>query len=244
MNDKMSYEFKLFVEPKKVLTEGKELIPQVAGLSFSLKDRMQIYLIDTPDMKLYETGWIIRNRWKDERWELTYKRRIREYNTLENAVKQAINEGFALVDYELEVEWGFEKKALSLSRDPEIKLEGTSPDLWKQTVLDRAPQPFKNSDVFKIVEQDGRVMGPVQSAKYKSEWNEEKVHLEIWFIGEDCIAEATMKIKEATEAIAEAKHLQFVDFFKEHNILLEQDMSKTKWALEKLKNAHIQQLIH
>ncbi|WP_171718823.1 hypothetical protein [Paenibacillus phytohabitans] len=58
------------------------------------------------------------------------------------------------------------------------------------------------------------------------------------------MAEATMKIKNATEAEAADKHQQFITLFKEAKLLLEQDMSKTKWALERLKQAHTTQTTH
>lgn len=53
-----------------------------------------------------------------------------------------------------------------------------------------------------------------------------------------------MKMKDATEAAAADKHRQFIVLFQEANVLLKQDMSKTKWALEKLKQAHAPQTVH
>lgn len=239
----MSYEFKLFLDSKQVLTEERKPLQQVAGLSFSLKDNMQIYLLDTPELKLYETGWIVRSRFKDEKWELTYKRRIKDYRDLDSAMEQANNEGFTLGEYELEVEWGYKKKALSLARDFDIELEGKPREVWKQLILDKAPKPFQRTDLLEIKE-DGHVMGAVQSGKYRSKWGTERVHLEIWSIGADCMAEATMKIENATEVEAADKHQRFITLFQEANVLLEQDMSKTRWALEKLKQAYTPQTTH
>jgi hypothetical protein len=243
MPEGMSFELKLFLDPKQVLTGDGQLPPKVAGLSFELKDKMQIHLLDTPELKLYETGWIVRSRFKEEKWELTYKRRIRDYPDMRSAMEQAVQEGFTLAKYELEVEWGYKKQALSLAKDFDIALEAKPEGQWRQLILDKAPQPFKDSSVFKSI-ADTRVMGPIRSEKYKSKWEQEKVHLEVWTLGAECMAEATMKIKNATEAEAADKHQQFITLFKEANLLLEQDMSKTKWALERLKQAHTTQTTH
>ncbi|WP_171718821.1 hypothetical protein [Paenibacillus phytohabitans] len=56
MPEGMSFEFKLFLDPKQVLAGDGQLLPKIAGLSFELKDKMQIHLLDTPELKLYETG--------------------------------------------------------------------------------------------------------------------------------------------------------------------------------------------
>ncbi|AIQ48528.1 hypothetical protein R70723_23375 [Paenibacillus sp. FSL R7-0273] len=243
MGDNMSYEFKLFLDHKLMLREDRKPIDQVAGLSFLLKDNMQIHLLDTPELRFYEVGWIVRSRLKDGKRELTYKRRFRDYSSLDSAISQAGKEGFTPADYEYEVEWGYKKQALSLSRDFNLELEGQAQEQWKQLMLDKAPQPFKDSGAFKSAEQ-ARVMGAVQSAKYKSEWNQDKVSLEVWTIGEESMAEVTMKMKNATEAGAADKHRQFIALFQESNLLLEKDMSKTKWALEKLKQSHAPQTVH
>ncbi|ETT72374.1 hypothetical protein C173_13570 [Paenibacillus sp. FSL R7-277] len=244
MPEGISFECKLFLDPKQVLLGGDgQLLPKVAGLSFELKDKMQIHLMDTPKLELYETGWIVRSRFKEEKWELTYKRRIRDYQSLDRAMKQAVAEGFTPGEYEAEVEWGYTKQALSLAKDFDIALEDQPEGQWKQLILDKAPQPFKNSSVFKSI-ADTRVTGPIRSEKYNSKWEQEKVHLEVWTIGAERIAEATMKIKNATDTEAADKHQQFITLFKEANLLLEQDISKTKWALEKLMKAHTPQTTH
>ncbi|WNS46694.1 hypothetical protein [Paenibacillus sp. MMS20-IR301] len=243
MPEGMSFEFKLFLDPKQVLAGDGQLLSKIAGLSFKLKDKMQIHLLDTPELRLYETGWIVRSRFKEEKWELTYKRRIRDYKDLNSAMKQAVAEGFTPGKYETEVEWGYKKQALSLAKDFDVALEDKPEGQWKEVILEKAPQPFKDSSVFKSA-ADTRVMGPIKSGKYRTEWEQERVHLEIWTIGSERMAEATMKIKNATEAEAADKHQQFITLFKEANLLLEQDMSKTKWALERLKQAYTRQTTH
>jgi ribosome-associated translation inhibitor RaiA len=110
-------------------------------------------------------------------------------------------------------------------------------------MLDKAPQPFTDSSIFQSV-AEARVMGSIQSEKYKSKGEQEKVHLEIWSIGAECMAEATLKLKNATVAEAADKHQQFITLFKDAGVLVEKDMSKTKWALEKLKQAYTPQTTH
>lgn len=242
------YEIKFFLDITKVANEKHELKDKIMeALQISNLKRKDIQFIDTINNDMYIHGWILRNRKKegDNKYELTYKKRYEIINNnTDYVLEQARKEGLLQNNeaYELEWEWGYTKKKLSVSFEekPEANVSDTdmpSIDELKQLFLQNLPEEFLNWEHNDYgIEQinKSRVCGPIQAKVYDGKWNESKISIEIWSKSinnkTESIIEVSMKVVD--ELIATQHHIKFKDYLEEIGWLLMQDFSKTEWVLK------------
>ncbi|MDA2385396.1 hypothetical protein PDN41_27510 [Bacillus cereus] len=242
------YEIKLFLDITKVLNEKHELKGNIMeAFQISNPKRRDIQFIDTINNDMYNHGWILRNRKKEgeDRYELTYKKRYEIIvNNTNNALEQARKEGLLQnnEEYELEWEWGYAKKKLSVSfkKEPDANVSATgmpSIDDLKQWFLQNPPKEFinwkyKDYGIGQI--NKSRVYGPIQAKVYDGKWNESKISIEIWSKlinnNTESIIEVSMKVED--ESNTDQQHTKLKDYLQEEGWLLMQDFSKTEWVLK------------
>ncbi|MBJ7934887.1 hypothetical protein [Bacillus cereus] len=241
------YEIKFFLNITKALNEKQEIKEDIID-TFQISNfrRKDIQFIDTINNDMYNDGWILRNRKKegDNKYELTYKKRYEIINNnTDYVLEQAKREGVIQnnEEYELEWEWGYTKKKLSVSfeEEPEANASATgmpSIDELKQLFLHNSPKAFinwKNKDYGIEQINNSRACGPIQAKVYDGKWDESKITIEIWSKTinnrTESIIEVSMKVKD--ESIATLYHTKLKDYLQEKDWLLMQDFSKTEWAL-------------
>jgi hypothetical protein len=247
------WEVKFFLDVTKVLNENHKLKSDlVQDLQISSPKRRDIQFIDTLNKDMYNEGWILRNRKKEEKdkYELTYKKRYPVHNDdIDSVLTQASREGLIKIDskFEVELEWGYTKKVLSVSfeaKEPVPNASATtmpSIEELKKFFLNNAPKEFIN---WKIndwgIEQINKSSGcgPISAKVYEWVWDETKINIEIWSrsIGartEESIVEVSFKVKDKT--VAEQLHPKLKDYLSNKNWLVMDDISKTEWALKECK---------
>lgn len=125
-----NYELKVFLDPALVLDGDKKLNSDVMAY-FNMPatpEKMVVQFMDTQNLELNQAGWSVRIRKKedysDEKFELVYKKRYPILNgDINGALMLAASEGFEADDtnYEAQVDWGYQKQTLSISRKKNIK---------------------------------------------------------------------------------------------------------------------------
>lgn len=128
---KPSFEVKLLLKPEQVLGYNKEMNQEVleyfqAGTNY---ERIQVQFLDTANKNLSNEGWFARIRKKEfsKDFELTYKKRYPIQNgVIQDALELAKKDGFdsKTDNYEAEIDWGFEKKTLSISNKKSYSAKG------------------------------------------------------------------------------------------------------------------------
>ncbi|PFZ68069.1 hypothetical protein COL72_27625 [Bacillus toyonensis] len=243
----IKYEVKFFLHSNQILNEKHELQESIKSEFKITKDEQRhIQFIDTVNKELYHVGWILRNRKVENGQEFTYKKRYPVINDdIDTILGQAKEEGFDLnnTKFEVEVDWGFTKKTLSLSLDVTDTTTDSSnpmPIQWlHEKFLQNAPEEFRNwkkEDWTQDKIHNAMVYGPVYERKYTGEWQGQKVKIEIWSM-DDCpelIVEISLK-KFNDKDIASQQHQQLKGFLNEKKWLLEQDILKTEWVLNECK---------
>ncbi|RRJ66037.1 hypothetical protein EHV15_26320 [Paenibacillus oralis] len=238
----ISYEIKFVLRAENMLAGNQELKQDISGLSISESSTLDILFLDTMNFALYESGWVLRGRLKQnkKKWEMTYKKRIPVLqDNLQASLEEAELQGFDLNDpkYKIEVDWSIERKMLSISCDVDVDApDAQKSESWRSLFLDHAPEPLLRVE-GKSEEHEGNMdkaslLGSFKSRKYKGQWNSMEISLEIWSIGDESIVELSMKEKDGT--VAESKAKQLKHSLQEANLLAETQTSKTQWALKRL----------
>ncbi|MEB9680324.1 hypothetical protein BK742_22515 [Bacillus thuringiensis serovar pingluonsis] len=238
------FEVKLLLDANQVLTEENQLQLDQLDMEIQEIEMFDILFLDTPNLTLYQNGWIIRGRLKPNKdeWELTFKYRIKLSQSeepsiaLEQALQAAASSGFDLSDpnYELELEWSEEQKTLSLSYKVNIPI--ASPDrseAWRNLIMQHAPQPLRlkeweRLDFAELVNQLN-VLGPIRAQKNKGNWHGLKTSVESWYITNGTIVEISLKAKGGEDA--REKREQMKQQLKDKKLMTGQSFSKTQWAL-------------
>ncbi|KAA0784730.1 hypothetical protein GJV13_12715 [Bacillus sp. RIT694] len=241
------FEVKLPLDANQVLTDENQLQLDQLDMEIQEIEMIDILFLDSPDLTLYQNGWIIRGRLKPnkDKWELTFKYRIELSQSeepaiaLEQALQAAASSGFDLSDpnCELEVEWSEEQKTLSLSYEVNIPI--ASPDrseAWKDLIMQHAPQPLRlkeweRLDFSELVNQLN-VLGPIRAQKNKGNWHGLKTSVESWYITNGTIVEISLKAKGGEDA--REKREQMKQQLKDKKLMTGQSFSKTQWALSRL----------
>jgi hypothetical protein len=114
------FEVKFFLDPGKTLNASNVPTPDVLT-AFNAAGPLSINMqfLDGPGLQLHKAGWNVRFRTiegKDE-MELTYKRRSPIPIGLDAALKRAEVDGFGKEEKKAEVEWGFQQRTLTFSRE-------------------------------------------------------------------------------------------------------------------------------
>jgi hypothetical protein len=247
------YEVKLLMNPAVVLGPDFNLLPTVLD-TFDMPTsvtKMNVQFLDTVAKDIYNNGWSPRIRKKEgeSKFELTYKKRYPICNDdIDGALTTAANQGFdsTATTYEAQVEWGYQQKTLSISRDKSYSDSGYSgldlPDEAdsQKMLIEQAPDKFNNwlykkwgADQLSV----SRIYGPVLAKRSTGTWSGLKLYIEVWPIkdasgtGIEYIVEASFKTDDRAEAAL--KHDEFILFLQSKGWFLPQDSLKTSLIMER-----------
>ncbi|WP_244280106.1 hypothetical protein [Paenibacillus alginolyticus] len=152
-----NYEVNLLLNPSAVLGSDFKLTSSVKS-AFGMPDsvtKMNVQFMDTNAKDIYNNGWSprIRKTEGENDFELTYKKRYAVIgNDINGALTLANQQGFDSGDtgYEAQVEWGYQKKTLSITRPKTGTKSGYSgmvlPNLAdsRSLLINNAPDKFNN----------------------------------------------------------------------------------------------------
>jgi len=161
---------------------------------------MNIQFLDSPTQSIYKAGWSPRiRRTEGKPLELTYKKRYPiTAEDIDAALAAANADGFDASDtkYEAQVEWGYTKMTLSISRNKKLKDTAGAgagslalPDAGKsrKILIEEAPGKFKDArgqDGWGVTAlKEARIYGPILAERYSGVSPGEggvKVDVEVW----------------------------------------------------------------
>ncbi|KFY22310.1 hypothetical protein V493_06674 [Pseudogymnoascus sp. VKM F-4281 (FW-2241)] len=245
------YEVKLLMDPTVVLGSDFKLKSEVLS-AFAMPTavtKMNVQFLDDEEQTIYSAGWSPRIRKKEGEsdYDLTYKKRYAvSGDDIDGALTLANSEGFdaETSKYEAQIEWGYQKKTLSLSNDKTVP--GPSgmdlPNVGdsQAMLIDEAPDKFIDwtSDNWGTTElKTARIYGPVLAKRSTGFWSGIKLYVEVWPIraasgsGIDYIVEASFKTD--TRSDASTKHGQLMDLLQDKGWFLAQDSLKTHLIMER-----------
>lgn len=186
--------------------------------------------------------------------ELTYKKRytipdsdIDAALEVEAALKAANNYGFNSDNkrYEAQVEWGYKKQTLSISRKKDVDSENSGMDLpgtesSRQMLIDEAPEKFNNwngnswgTNTLKA----SRIFGPILTQRFIGSWNGIPLYIEVWpllnstLTGTEYFIEASFKTKSRNTASAEKEKL--AEFLESKGWFLAHESLKTQLIIQR-----------
>ncbi|KAK4221262.1 hypothetical protein QBC38DRAFT_137299 [Podospora fimiseda] len=256
------FEVKFLLDSSVVLSSaGKPTDAIRSALSLADKTiKINVQFLDTPAKELYNAGWSPRVRKVEGKagWELTYKKRYPIGNDgnpstddIANTLLVALGDGFGASDseYEAQVEWGFAKQTLSISRKKNVKkdsVEKKAMDLpdeeqSRKLLIGEAPGKFSNWQ-FEAwgtgLLKDGVVFGPVYAKRYEGKWEGTEVDVEVWPIkekwgSEDLVNVVEVSFKSDSSIEAKEKHDALEVFLKENGWLVPQDSLKTQLIMDR-----------
>lgn len=248
------YEVKLLMDPTVVLGTDNKLKPTVLS-TFAMPTsvtKMNVQFLDTDSKPTYNAGWSPRMRKTegDTSFELTYKKRYDITNgDIDAALTTANNDSFDSGDtnYKAQVEWGYQKQTLSISRKKSgsdsgysaMELPGTSNS--RTMMIDNAPDKFNNwlynnwgTDQL----SNSRIYGPILAKRNIGTWSGiSKIYVEMWPIkdaagtGTQYIVEASFKVTD--RSTASSKHDELVRFLQGKGWFLAQDSLKTALIMQR-----------
>ncbi|KAK2675137.1 hypothetical protein RAB80_010121 [Fusarium oxysporum f. sp. vasinfectum] len=226
------YEVKLLLKPTAVLRLDKELQDTVLS-TFDMPPsitKQSIQFLDTDSKDIYAAGWStrIRKTENDDGLELTYKKRYAIMGgDIDAALTTANNDGFDAGDvkYEAQVEWGYQKQTLSISRKKIVestnsKLDNLRGNNWGTGMLAKS-----------------RIFGPVHAKRSVGKWEGMQLYIEVWPIGKrgsteiDYLVEASFKTE--SRITASAKHNSFISFLQDKGWFLCKDSLKTQLIMDR-----------
>ncbi|KAH8656401.1 hypothetical protein BGZ61DRAFT_190428 [Ilyonectria robusta] len=247
------YEVKLLLNPTAVLGPDNELTSTVL-LTFDMPPtvtKLNVQFLDKSCKEIYTAGWSprIRKTENEDDFELTYKKRyVITGGDIDAALTTANNDGFDAGDakYEAQVEWGYQKQTLSISRkktaadsgNSGMDLPGTSNS--RAMLIDEAPDKFDNwlpSNWGTGALAMSRIFGPVLAKRSIGTWSGMRLSIEVWPIlnssgtGIEYIVEASFKTKSRTTA--SIKHGSFTTYLQGKGWFLAQDSLKTQLIMER-----------
>ncbi|OJJ67787.1 hypothetical protein ASPBRDRAFT_185407 [Aspergillus brasiliensis CBS 101740] len=252
------YEVRLLLNPTVVLNPKKELmgtvlstfgIPSTATMP-PTATKLNVQFLDTCSKEIYTAGWSVRIRKTegDDEFELTYKKRYAiSGGDIDTALTIANNDGFnaGTTKYEAQVEWGYEKQTLSISRKKKAASGNSGTDLpgivdSRKMLIDEAPHNF---DDFKFNKWGtkaiavSRIFGPVLFSRYIGSWKGMPLYIEVWSLlnsegtGIEYIVEASFKTKDRATALTEQKDL--ADCLRGNRWFLTGESLKTQLIMER-----------
>lgn len=247
------FEVKLLLKPAAVLGPNKELESTVLS-AFDMPPsvtKQNIQFLDTSSKDIYTAGWSarIRKTENDDSLELTYKKRYAIVGgDINAALTTANNNGFNASDskYEAQVEWGYQKQTLSISRKKQVAESMNSGmdlpgELNSRAMLsNEAPNKFNNwqgNNWGTAVLAESRIFGPVRAKRSIGTWEGMRLYIEVWPIrnragtGNDCLVEASFKTESRTTALT--KHDSFISYLQDKGWFLEEDSLKTQLIMER-----------
>ncbi|PFR39388.1 hypothetical protein [Bacillus cereus] len=245
---KPSFEVKLLLKPEQVLGDNKEMKQEVlehfqAGTKY---ERIQVQFLDTANKSLSEEGWFARIRKKEfsKDFELTYKKRFPIPNgVIQDALEVAKKEGFDnnTDSYEAEIDWGFEKKTLSISNKKSYSAKGygildlPNEQAAQNMLIEKLPGKMNKwlyTNWGEEMLKSSRIYGPVLMKRYTGEFENIKANIEIWPLSntgkleDDFVIEVSFKTNE--ESIATKQRELLMASLEKKGWLLPKDSLKTE----------------
>ncbi|MGE1130825.1 hypothetical protein [Bacillus wiedmannii] len=245
---KPSFEVKLLLKPEQVLGYNKEMNQEIleyfqAGTNY---ERIQVQFLDTANKNLSNEGWFARIRKKElsKDFELTYKKRYPIQNgVIQDALELAKKDGFdsKTDNYEAEIDWGFEKKTLSISNKKSYSAKGYGVlDLPKERaaqnmLIEKLPGKMNKwlyTNWGEEMLKNSRIYGPVLMKRYTGEFENIKTNIEVWplsntgKIEDDFVIEVSFKTNE--ESIVTKQRELLMKRLEQKGWLLPKDSLKTE----------------
>ncbi|RBP20609.1 MULTISPECIES: hypothetical protein [Bacillus] len=245
---KPSFEVKLLLKPEQVLGYNKEMNQEVleyfqAGTNY---ERIQVQFLDTANKSLSNEGWFARIRKKEfsKDFELTYKKRYPIQNVMiQDVLEVAKKDGFdsKTDNYEAEIDWGFEKKTLSISNKKSYSAKGygvldlPNEQAAQNMLIEKLPGKMNKwlyTNWGEEMLKDSHIYGPVLMKRYTGEFENIKTNIEIWplsntgKIEDDFVIEVSFKTTE--ESIATKQRELLMASIEKKGWLLPKDSLKTE----------------
>ncbi|MFJ8367883.1 MULTISPECIES: hypothetical protein [Bacillus cereus group] len=245
---KPSFEVKLLLKPEQVLGDNKEMKQEVlehfqAGTKY---ERIQVQFLDTANKSLSEEGWFARIRKKEfsKDFELTYKKRYPIPNgVIQDALEVAKKEGFDsnTDSYEAEIDWGFEKKTLSISNKKSYSAKGygildlPNKQAAQNMLIEKLPGKMNKwlyTNWGEEMLKNSHIYGPVLMKRYTGDFENIKANIEIWPLSntgkleDDFVIEVSFKTNE--ESIATKQRELLMASLEKKGWLLPKDSLKTE----------------
>ncbi|MFE7377072.1 hypothetical protein ACFU6E_20895 [Bacillus cereus] len=245
---KPSFEVKLLLKPEQVLGDNKEMTEEVleyfqAGTNY---ERIQVQFLDTANKNLSSEGWFARIRKKEfsKDFELTYKKRYPIQNgVIQDALEIAKKDGFdsKTDSYEAEVDWGFEKKTLSISNKKSYSAKGygvldlPTERAAQNMLIEKLPGKMNKwlyTNWGEEMLKNSHIYGPVLMKRYTGEFENIKANIEIWPLSntgkleDDFVIEVSFKTNE--ESIATKQRELLMASLEKKGWLLPKDSLKTE----------------
>lgn len=245
---KPSFEVKLLLKPEQVLGDNKEMKQEVlehfqAGTKY---ERIQVQFLDTANKSLSEEGWFARIRKKEfsKDFELTYKKRYPIPNgVIQDALEVAKKEGFDsnTDSYEAEIDWGFEKKTLSISNKKSYSAKGygildlPNEQAAQNMLIEKLPGKMNKwlyTNWGEEMLKNSHIYGPVLMKRYTGDFENIKANIEIWPLSntgkleDDFVIEVSFKTNE--ESIATKQRELLMANLEKKGWLLPKDSLKTE----------------
>ncbi|HGH7176454.1 TPA: hypothetical protein ACJMKJ_004057 [Bacillus wiedmannii] len=243
-----SFEAKLLLKPEQVLGYNKEIKQEVleyfqAGTNY---ERIQVQFLDTANKNLNNEGWFARIRKKEfsKDFELTYKKRYPIQNgVIQDALEVAKKDGFdsKTDNYEAEIDWGFEKKTLSISNKKSYSAKGygvldlPNERATQNMLIEKLPGKMNKwlyTNWGEKMLKNARIYGPVLMKRYTGEFENIKTNIEVWplsntgKIEDDFVIEVSFKTNE--ESIATKQRELLMKSLEQKGWLLPKDSLKTE----------------
>jgi hypothetical protein len=249
------YEVKLQLNPSQVLDAAHDVLKPILD-SFNVSEapsQMNVQFLDTCSAEIYAAGWSLRMRKLEIKpnLELNYKKRYNiDKEDIVSALNKANEDGFTSEDvkYEAQIEWGYAKQTLSISRDKDVPHIGDKPLELADTLKSRAiltqeaPSKFDDwgpGDKWgtTLLARSG-IYGPISAKRWAGKWNDtKKFYVEVWPLlnsegtGIDYIVEASFKADNY--ATASGKRADLMMHLGKMGWLLAEDSLKTKLIMER-----------
>ncbi|KAJ9150072.1 hypothetical protein NKR19_g5408 [Coniochaeta hoffmannii] len=247
------YEVKLLLDSAKVL-DGNSDLTGVIKSAFAISTaaaEIGVLFLDNDAKDLYTAGWsprIRKTEGKDE-FELTYKKRYPVTSeNIDAALEQAAEDGFVASNnnkYEAQVEWGYEKMTLSISRSKKVPDAGISSlgllDVQeaRKMLIDEAPDKFNDfgGDGWgKRLLREARIYGPILTRRFSGVWQGVKVNIEIWpiVIAKEARTKLIVECSFKKDAVDEAAGLRslLIELLQGKGWLCPHDSLKTQLIMD------------
>lgn len=246
------FECKLYLDAGKVLDaefKPRDRVDAALKLSKSAR-RMAMLFIDARPPAIQPAGWNVRIRKfeeDDDKFEITYKRRFPLGDgTVRDALLAAAREGLdaSEPDYEAQVEWGYARRTLSLSKKAKFKsddhggLAMPAEDVVIEEALKDLPgklDRFQSAGWARGVLAKGHIYGPVLGRRWTGKWDGPDLDFEVWQIrsasGDRDERIVELSFKTGDEADAARRRKELMGIMRESRWLLETDVLKTDMIL-------------
>lgn len=247
------YEVKLMMNPNVVLDADHKLKSTVLS-TFNMPSsvtKMNVLFMDTNAKDIYNNTWIarIRKTEGENDFELTYKKRYAIDNgNITEALDRANADSFdsSEKNYAAQVEWGYQKKTLSISNSKTDSKSGYSgmdlPSSSDARSLLKKNIPGKmNNWLYSgwgtSMLDASRKYGPILAKRSVGTWSGMTLYIEVWPIlnqagtGTDYVVEASFKTR--SEATASARHDELQAYLISRGWFVAEDSLKTQLILDR-----------